>query len=80
MKERERERVSRECGALNPKKYQRGPCSLGSGSRLHASLVAKVFEERERERRKLNDENHFSFILLYIYNLLPFIVVIDYAY
>lgn len=49
QRDRERERVSRECGALKPKKYQRGPCSLGSGSRLHASWVAKVFEERERE-------------------------------
>lgn len=25
---RERERESRECGELKPKKYQRGPCSL----------------------------------------------------
>ena len=29
-KEGEREKVSRECGALKPKKYQRGPCSLQS--------------------------------------------------
>lgn len=65
-RERERERVSRECGALNPKKYQRGPCSLGSGSRLHASLVAKVFEEREREKKIKRRKPLFFYIVIYI--------------
>lgn len=78
--ERERERYHGNVVALNPKEYQRGPWSLGSGSRLHASCGAKVFEDREGEmpRSKLNDENHFSFALYM--KFAAFIVVIDYAY
>ena len=62
-KEGEREKVSRECGALKPKKYQRGPCSLQSETlgvdctRPTEPKSSLQDREREREREEEQEEN-----------------------
>ena len=59
-RERERETVSRECGTLKPKKYQRGPCSLQSETLgvdcTRPTEPKSSLQEREREREE-EEEN-----------------------
>ena len=59
-KEGEREKVSRECGALKPKKYQRGPCSLQSETLwvdcTRPTEPKSSLQDREREREREEEE------------------------